>query len=298
MGTSISPIAKAERALAEARTPAESKVVESLAAAAKAWAREQKDFGGVIAAARIYILARRKTTELILPGIKHGGHNKKQPDNDVRLLEDYGLTDKQWSRRTKELDVTTDDLEAYIDDCVQLGVEPTVFGLLRFALQIIGDSTGNEWWTPSVYIESARAVLGKIDLDPASCAEANDTVKATKFYSEDDDGLVQDWKGRVFMNPPYSANQPFTEKLLREYAAGKVTAAVVLLGAHAIETKWFAPYWDAVLCFTGKRIKFNTPTGPAKAGNIAGSVFVYLGEDQRKFADEFGVHGAVVKRWP
>jgi hypothetical protein len=71
-----------------------------------------------------------------------------------------------------------------------------------------------------------------------------------------------------------------------------------LLGAHAIETLWFALYWDHVLCFTGHRIKFNTPTGPAVAGNIAGSVFVYLGKAQRKFADEFKKHGFTVKRWP
>jgi len=292
----IEKLTKIEQALAKANTPAESKAVESLAAAAKAWAREQKDFGGVIEAARIHILARRKTTELIQPGIRQG--QPKKGNNMVTLLSDYGITKMQWSRRTQELEATLDDIEAYIDECVDTGVEPTVFGLLKFSVQIIGDSTGNEWWTPAEYIESVRTVLGGIDLDPASCEEANLVVKAKRIYTEEDSGLDHKWTGRVFMNPPYSANQDFTSKVLEHYQAGHISAAIVLLGAHAIETKWFAPYWDEVLCFTGGRIKFNTPTGPAKAGNIAGSVFIYLGPEQKAFAKEFDPkHGFVVKRW-
>ena len=164
--------------------------------------------------------------------------------------------------------------------------------------KIIGDSTGDEWYTPGKYIDSVRAVLGGIDLDPASCEQANRVVKANKIYTLEDSGLDHEWKGRVFINPPYSDNKKFAEKLRAEYSSGNVTEAIALLGAHAIETHWFAPYWDYVLCFTGHRIKFNTPDGPTKAGNINGSVFVHLGKDSHKFADEFSKHGYVVRRWP
>ncbi len=51
----------------------------------------------------------------------------------------------------------------------------------------------NEWYTPSYIIEAARQVLGSIDLDPASCALANQTVKAAKYFTVDDDGLAQSW---------------------------------------------------------------------------------------------------------
>ena len=162
---------------------------------------------------------------------------------------------------------------------------------------IIPQSTGNEWWTPTEYIESVQNVMQHIDLDPASCEKANAVVRAATFYGEEDDGLAQPWSGKVFMNPPYSMNKPFAEKMIAEYEAGNVEEAIVLLGAHAIETKWFANYWDYVLCFTGHRIKFNTPSGPAVAGNIAGSVFIYLGSNQQGFAKEFEKHGYVVKRW-
>ena len=36
-------------------------------------------------------------------------------------------------------------------------------------------SASQEWYTPAPILERVRAVLGPIDLDPASCEEANPT---------------------------------------------------------------------------------------------------------------------------
>jgi ParB family transcriptional regulator, chromosome partitioning protein len=46
--------------------------------------------------------------------------------------------------------------------------------------------------------------MGAFDLDPASCEEANQTVKATKFYGAADNGLEHEWYGKIWLNPPYS----------------------------------------------------------------------------------------------
>jgi hypothetical protein len=51
----------------------------------------------------------------------------------------------------------------------------------------------NEWYTPSRYVDAGRRVLGAIDLDPASCARANETVKASIYWTKADDGLKQPW---------------------------------------------------------------------------------------------------------
>jgi hypothetical protein len=59
-----------------------------------------------------------------------------------------------------------------------------------------------EHYTPAIVVTPARATLGAFDLDPASCAFANELVEATRFYTEATNGLFREWDGRVFLNPP------------------------------------------------------------------------------------------------
>jgi len=148
-----------------------------------------------------------------------------------------------------------------------------------------------EWFTPALYIEKARCVLGTIELDPASCVEAQDTVKAAKFYSFADDGLGQSWTGTVWLNPPYAGGlvAAFAEKMVVSWASGTVGAAIMLTNAYT-ETSWFhalANACDAV-CFTRGRIKFESPHGE-KCAPTNGQSFFYFGESvddfQRHFAD-------------
>ena len=60
-------------------------------------------------------------------------------------------------------------------------------------------STGkNEWLTPPSLLKK----LGKFDLDP--CSPINRPWNtAKKHYTIEDDGLIRQWEGRVFCNPPY-----------------------------------------------------------------------------------------------
>src|SRR6266496_5442474 len=52
-----------------------------------------------------------------------------------------------------------------------------------------GANADDEWYTPPEIIELVRTVLGEIDLDPASCIEAQRTVMAKRFYTKHNDGL-------------------------------------------------------------------------------------------------------------
>jgi hypothetical protein len=61
-----------------------------------------------------------------------------------------------------------------------------------------------EWYTPPKYIELARAVLGEIDLDPASSEKAQEAVRAKRYFTAADQGLRHEWRGRVWLNPPYA----------------------------------------------------------------------------------------------
>ena len=63
-------------------------------------------------------------------------------------------------------------------------------------------SASNEHHTPHDVLVLVREVLGRIDLDPASCATANRAVRAARFFAKADNGLAQPWSGLVFLNPP------------------------------------------------------------------------------------------------
>ena len=155
-------------------------------------------------------------------------------------------------------------------------------------------SKSNQWYTPAEYIAGARAVMGGIDVDPASNDEANEIVKATTYYTAENDGLVREWPGRVWLNPPWGGQQAqFIAKLLEQFTVGTVTEAVVLVNAHATETDWFAPLWDHLLCFTDHRINFYGGNG---VGSTHGSVFIYLGPNDDGFIREFAKWGYVVER--
>lgn len=155
----------------------------------------------------------------------------------------------------------------------------------------------NEWYTPSDIIDKAVRVLGGIDLDPASCAQANEAVGAARYLTEDDDGLAHDWHGRVWLNPPYGRIAgKFVEHLTKQREAGNVTAAIVLVNAHSTDARWFWPLWDGVLCFTYQRLDF-TAGGGRRQGSTHGSVLAYFGPDPDRFAAEFKDVGAIVGRW-
>lgn len=158
-------------------------------------------------------------------------------------------------------------------------------------------SDENEWYTPAKYVASVRKVMGGIDLDPASCEAANATVEATTFYETE--GLEQPWSGRVFLNPPYGRLAgDFATRLVDEYEAGRLDAAVLLVNAHCTDTDWFQRVWTGTLCFTDHRIDFDSGQRDKTSTSTHGSVFAYFGPDGHKFADEFARHGVVVRRWP
>jgi hypothetical protein len=81
-----------------------------------------------------------------------------------------------------------------------------------------------EWYTPPNIIEAARTVLGNIDLDPASCVEAQKYVQARCYFTPKEDGLSKKWKGRVWLNPPYTVGLIPRSLLLNSFSGEEILA--------------------------------------------------------------------------
>jgi len=117
-------------------------------------------------------------------------------------------------------------------------------------------SATGEWTTPPEILARVVQCLGAIDLDP--CADAAHTVPAAHHITANADGLQQPWHGRVYMNPPYGrAIGVWIDKLIAEFDAGHVTAAIALVPART-DTAWFRhldawpiAFWHGRLHFGG-----------------------------------------------
>jgi hypothetical protein len=163
-------------------------------------------------------------------------------------------------------------------------------------------SESNEWYTPAKYLDAVHEVLGSVDLDPASNAQANQTVRAAKIFTKDDDGLARTWHGRVFVNPPYgraddggSLAAAFCNKAIGEYECGNVQACIILVNSSHSQT-WQAPLYEHTICFVNHRIQFVSADGEENENPTFQNIFVYLGNEPDKFAVIFSRFGYVMHK--
>lgn len=156
---------------------------------------------------------------------------------------------------------------------------------------VSNNSGENEWYTPIEFINAAREVMGSIDLDPASCEAANKTVKATKIFTIDDDGLKQHWRGNVWLNPPYASDLigKFADKVAA--SKGDIQQAIILVN-NATETGWFNTLVGvaSAVVFPKSRVKFYMADGKTGAP-LQGQAFIYVGDNPHKFLDVFKAFG-------
>lgn len=144
-----------------------------------------------------------------------------------------------------------------------------------------------EWYTPPEVRDAVVAALGGIvDVDP--CADPGRTFPATYHYTRDENGLIQRWPGRVYMNPPYGRGiSAWTTKLRDELRPGGwATEAVALLPARTDTTWWHELVKDisVVACFLRGRLKFSGYEQSAPFPSAA----LYFGPNQSRFEVAFG----------
>lgn len=156
-------------------------------------------------------------------------------------------------------------------------------------------SDSPEWYTPADIIDLVRNVLGTIDLDPASCAEANKVVQAKTYFDETLDGLAQPWRGQVYLNPPYGDEiKAWVKRLIQDYRSGSVKEAILLVPSRS-DTEWYRMLREYPRCLVHGRLKFwgNGST----AGAPFPSALFYLGSTPRTFVKHFSSIGDVYRLW-
>lgn len=102
--------------------------------------------------------------------------------------------------------------------------------------KVLFSRKSDEWATPPELFEELDREFD-FNLDP--CATP-DNAKCEKYFTMEENGLVQNWGGyRVFCNPPYSNLAAWVKKAAEESARG---ALVVMLIPARTDTRYFHDY--------------------------------------------------------
>lgn len=81
-----------------------------------------------------------------------------------------------------------------------------------------------------------RAGVPVWDLDVAADEESH---WSGIWYDIERNGLVREWSGRVWCNPPYSDIEPWVKKAWLEYRRGDCDVIAMLLPANRTEQPWW-----------------------------------------------------------
>ncbi len=163
------------------------------------------------------------------------------------------------------------------------------------ARAVLTSSMSDEWYTPPLFVDLARNVMGGIDIDPASSERAQEWIQATTYYTQRENGLLRPWHGRLWLNPPYSQMRLWTEKTSTELVRGAVSEAVLLV-RPAVGTAWYQALASRFpCCIPHKRIRFLNAEGREQRSPIHGNAFFYLGEDADKFRAVFSAVGVIIR---
>jgi len=160
----------------------------------------------------------------------------------------------------------------------------------------------DENYTPSYFIDPIRDFAGGFTLDPFSCADANATIKAERYFTQTDDALSYDWHNlllddvtepcvwvrseqheTVWCNPPYSRKlvAPCVRKFLDYMPENE---GFLLLNSSTSSQIYHRAFnlCDAIL-FPRKRINFLNPYKENTSSNEYDQTLFYYGCRAEKF---------------
>jgi len=286
----------ASRRLADARSSGEVLEARKIAQAALHYARVTKAANDTHAdCLRIITRAEIRMADAIDEGQAKGEVAEKgRPENPrtagiiPAALDELGVSSQRVAEWRELRNAGEPAVEAAIQTQLAEGKSPTKSGIQA----VLAGFTGNaEWYTPAEWIERARAVMGTIDLDPATSQFAQETVKAADWADAERDGLTREWRGNVWLNPPYARGliEKFVAKALLEFRERRLIQAIILTD-NRTDTGWFHELSSAssAVAFTRGRIRFYNEKNPHSSSPPNGSAFFYIGRNVGRFAAEFG----------
>tara|TARA_Y100000296_G_C5083658_1_gene211246 strand:- start:223 stop:711 length:489 start_codon:yes stop_codon:yes gene_type:complete len=130
----------------------------------------------------------------------------------------------------------------------------------------------DEWYTPKYIFDALGCGF---DLDVAAPLGGPRYVPADSYMTQEDDALLAEWCGFVWMNPPFG-NQNTKRRWLNKFFQHGCGIALV---PDRTSAPWFqemATMADA-MCFLNGKVKFERPDGSIGKSPGTGTVLVASG---------------------
>lgn len=159
------------------------------------------------------------------------------------------------------------------------------FGFGFAQTQVMGK---DEWLTPPEIIRS----LGEFDLDPCSPID-RPWPTAKNHFTIQDDGLLQEWTGRVWLNPPYGK---FVWQWL--YKLSQHKNGIALIFSRTGTAEFHNQIWQKAhsLLFIKGRLHFHHVNGDRAPHNCgADSVLISYDSENTKVLQNCSIEGKFIQ---
>lgn len=150
---------------------------------------------------------------------------------------------------------------------------------MDFGHDLIDHATSDDHYTPPFIFQALNV---EFDLDVAAPPNGVPWIPAKRSLSIIEDGLVSEWNGLVWCNPPFSNCRPWVDKLIKhDHAIGLFPMA---------KSAWFNTLWQNSTGFIALpwNTKFMRADGKS-AGIMFSSVLCSFGDQARQILDQSGL---------
>lgn len=174
----------------------------------------------------------------------------------------------------------------------------TIFGISQ-PMSLLTSRKTVEWYTPPEVIGWVRAILGGIELDPASSEVPQKWIRADRIYNKRDNGLTKIWKAKtIFLNPPFDKTPEWVSCLTSQFERRFFGHAILLCNTNAGYTWWTEVFDRFPCCLLRERLRFikedGTVGGQAKKGQTLALLSRHSSQTLEMFSGVLSPHGKVI----